>query len=111
MAELSTNNTFVITPLVEGIEYMQVDYGIDSDGDGALNGSYSSCSACTTDDWSKVVSVKVNLISRNLVTTNGYTDSYTYNLGTAGSVAPADGYKRHAYTQVMRLVNPSSRKE
>lgn len=111
MAELSTNNTFVITPLVEGIEYMQVDYGIDTDGDGVLNGSYSSCSACTTDDWSKVVSVKVNLISRNLVTTKNYTDPNIYNLGSAGNITPADAYKRHAYTQVIRLVNPASRKE
>ncbi len=111
MAELSSTNTFVITPLVEGIEYMQVDYGIDNNNDGVLDGSYTSCSACTTDDWSHVVSVKVNLISRNLETTNNYTDSYTYNLGSAGNVVPNDAYKRHAYTQVIRLTNPASRKE
>lgn len=93
-------------PLVEGIEYMQIDYGLDTDNDGAPN-SYAS----TTTDWSKVVSAKINIVSRNLDTTPSYTDSKTYSLGTGGSVVPGGNYKRHAYTQVVRLINPAARKE
>lgn len=93
-------------PLVEGIEYLQIDYGLDTDNDGAPD-SYAS----TTTDWSKVVSAKINIVSRNLDTTPNYTDSKTYNLGTGGSVAPGGNYKRHAYTQVVRLINPAARKE
>lgn len=111
MAELSTTNNFVITPLVEGIEYMQIDYGIDNNNDGSPDGLYVSCASCTTAEWSHVVAVKINLISRNLATTNNYTDSYTYNLGSAGPVTPGNAYKRHAYTQVIRLNNPAGRKE
>lgn len=130
MAELDETSNFVITPLVEGIEYMKVDYGIDgvdtdSDGipdrfiatntppdvDGAYNGSYVPCTACNENQWAHVVSVKMNLISRNLEPTQGYTDSNYYSLGSAGTVSPGGAYKRHAYTQVIRLTNPSSRKE
>jgi type IV pilus assembly protein PilW len=93
-------------PLVEGIEYMQIDYGLDTDNDGVPN-SYVS----TTTDWSKVVSIKLNIISRNLDPTPNYTDATTYTLGTAGTVSPGGSYKRHAYTQVVRLINPAGRKE
>jgi type IV pilus assembly protein PilW len=130
MAELDANSNFVITPLVEGIEFMQIDYGIDgtdtnSDGipdrfdqitptkdtDGVMNGSYVSCATCDANQWAHVVSLKLTILSRNLETTNGYTDAKTYNLGTAGNVTPGGNYKRLAYTQVIRLTNPASRKE
>lgn len=130
VAELDGTSTFVVTPLVEGIEYMQVDYGIDgkdtdSDGipdrfdasltppdtDGIMNGTYISCATCNVNQWAHVVSVKINLISRNLIPTNGYSDTKTYQLGSV-SVGPFnDSYKRHAYTQVVRLINPASRRE
>lgn len=131
MAELNEAGSFVITPLVEGIEYMQVDYGIDGkdtnsdgipdrfdvvsptprDADGVMDGNYIACAPCDVNQWAHVVSLKLNLVSRNLETTAGYTDSQTYTLGTAGNVTPGGAYKRHAYTQVIRLTNPASRKE
>jgi len=116
--------TFVTTPLVEGIEFMQVEYGIDdpaqdTDGDGVagLDGvpdSYDACAACTLEQWSNVVSVKLYLVARNIEKTSGYIDAKTYSLGSAGSYIPTEGntnFKRHAYTQNIRLVNPSGRRE
>jgi type IV pilus assembly protein PilW len=76
-----------------------------------MNGSYVSCATCDANQWAHVVSLKLNIVSRNLETTNGYTDAKTYNLGTAGNVTPGGNYKRLAYTQVIRLTNPASRKE
>jgi len=110
--ELGETGAMDTVPLVEGIEYMQIDYGLDSDSDGVAN-SYTTCSACTVADWSNVVSVKISVIARNIETSAGYTDTKTYSLGIDGSYTPAAGdhYKRHAYTQVVRLVNPSSRRE
>lgn len=116
---------FVTTPLVEGIEYLQVEYGIDdpaadTDGDGTpgadgIADSYSTCSACTIGDWSNVVAVKLYLVTRNIEPTVGHNDSNkTYSLGQAGNYIPSGSdtqYKRHAYTQVVRLVNPASRRE
>ena len=101
---------FVTTPLVEGIEYMQVDYGWDTNADGAAD-SYIAAPAADA-DWGNIVSVKINIIARNIETTAGHTDTKKYVLGSAGDFGPfGDPYKRHAYTQVVRLVNPSSRRE
>ena len=103
---------FIITPLVEGIEYLQVDYGIDGDNDGVADSYATTCATAVC--WSNVVSVKLWVIARNIETTAGYTNTNTntYTLGVAGIFGPFnDSYKRHVYTQVVRLVNPSSRRE
>lgn len=128
--DLSTTGTMTAAaavPLVEGIEYMQFDYGVDgdTDGDGLLDiavfdgaaDSYSAtCTACATPAnwtayWANVVSVKINIIARNIDSSAGHTDTKTYSLGGSPAItyipAAADNYKRHAYTQVVRLVNPS----
>ena len=90
---------------------MQVDYGVDDGGDGETD-RYTECSACTVADWSNVVAVRVNLVARNQVETKGWSDGKTYALGLAGSVGPlGDTYKRHAFTQLVRLVNPAGRRE
>lgn len=113
--ELDPTGAYVTTPLVEGIEYMQVEYGRDIDSvdtipDGVAN-NYTDAPAAA--DWPNIVSIKAYIIARNIETTTNYTDTKTYSLGLAGTYTPAsaDHYKRHAYTQVIRLVNPSSRKE
>lgn len=103
---------FVTTALVEGIEYMQVEYGQDTNNDGVADTYVETCAdvAC----WSSIVSLKLNVIARNIESTTGHTDAKTYSLGLAGNYTPAGNdrnYKRHAYTQVVRLVNPSGRKE
>jgi len=122
------SGTYITTPLVEGIDYMQVEYGVDgadTDGDGIpdsfnsgdLDGEadyYGTCSACTIAQWANVVTVKIYIIARNIEKTPGYTDeaTKTYTLGQAGTFGPFnDSIKRHVYTQVVRLINPSSRKE
>jgi len=117
--ELSQGGGLVTTPLVEGVEYMQVEYGVDgdSDGDGTVDmavfdgapDSYvQTCPNATC--WSRVVSVKTHIVARNIDPTTGYNDTKTYVLGGAGNFGPFnDAYKRHAYTKVVRLVNPSGR--
>ena len=111
--ELDQTGQFVTTPLVEGIEYMQIDYGLDAPGgDGAADSYVAAPATAVAADWGNIVSVKINIIARNIETTAGYTDTKTYALGSAGSFGPfSNAYKRHAYTQVVRLVNPSSRRE
>lgn len=100
---------FVTTPLVEGIEYMQVDYGWDTNADGAAD-SYIAAPAAVA-DWGNIMSVKINIIARNIDTSAGHIDTKRYVLGSAGNFGPfGDPYKRHAYTQVVRLVNPSGRR-
>lgn len=105
----ATAGTFVTTPLVEGIEYFRIDYGVDTNGDGAAD-SYKRNPAPT--EWPDVMSLRISLIARNLETSVGHSDTKVYTLGGAGTFGPFnDGYKRHAFTQTVRLVNPSSRRE
>lgn len=99
------------TTLAEGIENLQIDYGIDSDGDGAPNGS--DIAAPTTAQWPDVVTLKVYLLARSTDLTVGFADAKTYAMGVAGSISPAAtelAYKRHLFVQSVRLVNPSSRR-
>jgi type IV pilus assembly protein PilW len=103
---------FALVPLVEGIENMQLEYGLDSSGDGAAD-SFVVTPANTAAAWASVVAVRIHLLSRNVESTPGYADTKTYQLGTAvaNAVTPGGAYARHAYVELVRLVNPSQRKE
>jgi type IV pilus assembly protein PilW len=101
---------FVLTPLVEGVENMQLDYGVDTEGVGGP--SYPFVQSPTVAQWPDVVAVNVSLLVRNPAETVGYEDEKTYNLGLAGSAGPfSDQYKRHVYSSGVRVVNVSARKE
>jgi type IV pilus assembly protein PilW len=98
-----------IAPLVEGIENLQIDYGIDTDGDGAPNGAYVTAPA-TVPEWQNVVAVRLNVLARNLEPKDG-ADTKQYDMGVAGLITPGDNYRRHVYNAVVRIVNPSARRE
>ena len=116
MTSVAGVTTMVTVPLVDGIQNMQFDYGIDHTGDlgGIANGTPTT--PFVTDpaigDWSNVMAVQVNLLVRNADPSVGYVDGKTYNMGVAGTVgAFSDAYKRHAYSANVRVVNPSQQRE
>lgn len=101
--------TFTEVPLVEGIERIEYEYGIDSDANGAPN-SYSAAPV-TSADWNNVMTVKVHVLARALEASSGYTDTKTYKLGSVTAGPFNDGYRRHVFTNVVRLINPAGRRE
>ena len=107
---------FVWPPLVDGIQNLQFDYGIDTDGDGAPDYSTTGTNnnagvALTHTDWAQVMTVRANVLVRTTEPSAGQNDQKTYNLGLAGDVGPfGDRYKRHVFTELVRVVNPSGRK-
>ncbi|MFA6902829.1 MAG: PilW family protein [Gallionellaceae bacterium] len=107
--------TFTMTRLVEGIENMQLDYGLDADLDGYPDNNYATVPA-TSEEWSNVMTVRVNLLARNTECTTGHTDTKSYNLGAAGtftapaSICPNGDFKRHVFTELVRVINPSGRR-
>lgn len=126
-AELGAGG-FTIVPLVEGIENLQIEYGIDTDCDGmpdvynADPNTYvatytAACPTPATPNWRNVMSVKVNLLARNTEKTLGYTDTKTYSLGlkadnSANTVGPFnDNIKRHVYQAMVRLSNAIGRRQ
>lgn len=122
-AELGAGG-FAIVPLVDGIEDMQITYGIDTDNDGIADahteapGSYGGCggTACVA-NWRNAMSAHVGLLARNTEATAGHTDSRIYTLGqnedgSDKSVGPfGDGYKRHVFSATTRFANPSWRRQ
>jgi type IV pilus assembly protein PilW len=59
-----------------------------------------------------MVSVRVNLLARDIATGAGHSDTKVYALGAGTVVGPFnDHFKRHAYTTVVRLMNPAGRRE
>lgn len=100
-------------PLIEGIEAMRIEYGVDNSAvrDGSPD-AYVTCAPCTQAQLVDVVAVKIHVLARNLETTPGYTDSKTYQLGGTEEIGPFDdGVKRHVFSTTVRLVNPSARRE
>ncbi len=99
---------FTVTPLVEGIENLQLEYGIDSSNDGAPDRYENDPSLA---EWRDVVAVRVGLLSRATEPTAGHVDDRSYVLGDTTIDAPGDAYKRQAYSVAVRAVNQSGRRE
>lgn len=126
-AELSyTGGTlgFTIVPITEGVENLQIEYGLDTasptTGSPAVYtanpDTYNSCTASVcVGYWRDTVAAKIAILTRNTTTSPGFTDAKTYTLGlkadgSVNTVGPfSDGYKRHAYESVVRLNNPAGR--
>jgi type IV pilus assembly protein PilW len=97
-----------IVPLVEGIDNLQIEYGIDSNTDGTAD-SYTAAPASVA-AWRDVMTVKLNLLARSLDPTVGYTDTKTYNLAGT-TVGPLnDHFKRHVFQAMVDLPNPRGRR-
>ena len=82
------------------------------------NGAYIRCDSagtapCTVDRMRNAVAAKVYVLVRNDNPTKGYVDGKTYNLGTRTFTPDSsnNGYKRHLFTQTIRFVNVSARRE
>jgi type IV pilus assembly protein PilW len=135
-----TNTVMTLVPVVEGVQNLQIEYGLDDTpnsadaftgfvGDGSPDSYITSPSAAavsstapvTVSNWQNVVAAKVFILARNNSRTSGYSDTKTYCLGslnstgacpTAATYGPFnDAYKRHVYSAQVRLTNPSSRRE
>lgn len=134
MAEY-VNGAMTVTPLVEGIENLQFDYGIDIDGNGSPD-CYTSnpnsppdaevaiavCPQTTpayewkavpATNWANVMTVRIHVLARNTEASGGWTDKRIYDMGLAVPAAGPfnDHIKRHVYSTVARLYNSSGQRE
>ena len=98
---------------LEGIENLQLQYGIDSDANGSpdtYKPTSSNSSLPTENDWKNVVSVRLFLLARTLQEDPSYTDTKAYDLGNL-QVTPGDHYYHRVFSTVVRLINVSQRRE
>ena len=82
------------------------------------NGAFVRCDSpgvapCTLDRMRNAVAARIYVLVRSETRTLGYVDNKTYQLGTKSyTPAPADqNFKRHLFTQTVRFVNVSARRE
>ena len=122
--ELGVGPAMTIVPLVEGIEHLKIEYGVDNspatvNPSTGLAGDASVDSYATTPaDWAQVIAAKVYILARNTLPTTGYVDDKTYLVGTAPGVAgtnlvaaPIDNFRRHVFSAAVRLINAAGRRE
>lgn len=114
-----------VVPLVEGIEGFQVEYGLDSDADGAPDAYVANPSdypkgacggACPVNNWANVVTARFHVLARNLDRSPDYVDVKTYELGADEdgnpmTVTPGGPYRRHVYGSLVRIVNAAGRRD
>jgi type IV pilus assembly protein PilW len=111
-----TSPAMTAEALVEGVENMQLQYGLD---DGTAPGIANDGTPDRYVDepadlaaWANVVTMRIGLLVRTLEPDPGYTDTKAYTLGENNVVDPKnDHFKRHVFSSVVRLVNVSSRRE
>lgn len=122
--ELAADGTFTIVPLVEGIENLQIDYGVDT-----VPGTVTATQAYTGDgmpdtfkkdpsvaEFTQVTAARIHVLARSTEMSRDYLDLKTYNLGLHGDFTPdgtgnANRYKRHLFSTMVRLQNTAGWRE
>jgi len=110
-----------VVPLVEGIEFMKVTFGIDTSpvdinlttgfaGDGVPD---SYVTTPTAAQWPLVVSARIYLLVSATEPTVGHVDAKVYSFPpTAITLGPFnDPFKRHVYSTEVRPMNLAGRRE
>ena len=111
------NGAITTAPMVEGIENMRFEYGLDTLGDDGSPDEYRRCdsgSPCTPDQWAQVTAIRAHVLAVNLEPTIGHKDDKEYDMGSGATktVGPfGDQYKRHIYAAVITLPNRTGPKE
>jgi type IV pilus assembly protein PilW len=88
--------------LVEGVENIQLEYGIDYDDDGVPNRYVSAPDA---GEMSRVVTVKIHLLLRSIAALAGHSDDKVYRLGLKEVPARRDAFLRRVFTSTVLLRN------
>lgn len=88
--------------LVEGVESMQLEFGVDTDDDGAPNQYLTAPGA---GEMRQVVAVKIHLLLRSIARLTGHRDVKTYRLGHKELPARGDAYLRRVFSSTVLLRN------
>ncbi|WP_078121902.1 PilW family protein [Thiosocius teredinicola] len=91
--------------LLQGVEDMQVTYGIDSNGDGGVD---SFRDAASVTDWTQVASVNVSLLVNSVDNASDTLASYRYSPVGSAAITPsntADRLMRQEFTAVLTARN------
>lgn len=107
--ELDGTGTFTTVPLVDGVEDLQLDYGVDNDGNGSPDTFITNPSVS---EFSNTVAIELHLLARNTEQSSEHEDRKKYDMGVMGVREDfRDRYKRHVYSTTVRAANIAGRRE
>jgi type IV pilus assembly protein PilW len=121
MVSLGANSFGAPVAIAEGIETLQVEYGVDTDADGtpdswSADPGFGLAAGPAATAWSQVTAVKLHVLARNPQSSPQWSDTRAYVLGTTSTADNTfgpfnDAYKRHVYSNMARVVNVAGRLE
>ncbi len=115
------------TALVEGVEMMRLEYGMDRDGDGQIDDDVNGYVLDPTTDystdpvtadafpegWSDVVMARVSLVVRNAEPSPGFTETKDYIVAGQTYNVPEEfeKHRRQVYVRTVGLRNVAGRRQ
>jgi len=102
--ELQCNNGVTDLPLADGVENMQILYGVDSDGDLSAD-VYQNAAGVAANEWDNIVSVRVAMLFRTLTGVHGAQQQQTFTLLDDGANAFPDQLRRQMFVITISLRN------
>jgi type IV pilus assembly protein PilW len=108
--DVTTAGVMPPVALVENIEQMQLEYGIDDGGDGTPDRFTPTPAA---EDWPNVVGVRVWLLARSTNASSHTANAVTFQMSdtTVDIAAASANFKRRVYTGYIPFLTPKSRLE
>ena len=108
--ELQCAGSLAATPitLVKGIENMQINYGVDKDGDSHVDNYMNAAMVTNELAWGQVINVKIAVLARTLKKVKEAPEAQSYVLLDKKIDITADRYHRAVFSTVIRLPNTRS---
>ncbi len=92
--------------VVEGIDDLRVEFAVDANRNGSIDASEFED---TPADWTRVIGLRVGLLSVSTQPGKVIGDARTFDLAGSSVNRPADGFKRRAYNTVIMFETPTLR--
>lgn len=114
---LSNTGTMVEEELIENVEQMQVEYGVDTNSDNAPDMYYTATEidAMAIPGWPDVVSARISVVARSnsrdisFTETSNYTlaGGYVHQTSSAALFSDVQQFRRRVYTHTIQIRNRS----
>jgi type IV pilus assembly protein PilW len=92
--------------IARGIENLQLEYGIDTSGNGSANAYITDP---TQAELESAVSARIFLLARVSDVDGSFDNSKTYTLSNADDYTPADSIRRRVYITTVAIPNLRNR--
>lgn len=101
------NGAITTEVVAQGIEDMQIEYGVDRSGDGYADQYVADP---TTDEMDRVISARIYLLVRSVEPDVNYLNDHTYDYSNAGIApyTPNDQYYRRVFATTVKVRNQAA---